>query len=249
MASRPVWWSRDSEAVMVHFVTNQDTKAGRPPWGKRSAALAAGRIFSDGWMVLQTEDSSSLEREGRSLVYRNNALPPSFTSGLLKSPVKTSAIPSVSNAVSINHSTSIMASKCAWSKAPLGILLNILHSFVCSILSRARPNIIPGKTSEFSSPIPWSSEFHTVRSSSFRILSTMAQASLAMGVSDERNATSERVDFSCSINAARPEKYCWMNGSSNWGRPISSSHSGTAEGTSGSDMVCTRRAEGGMKQE
>ena len=223
--------------MMVHFMASHLIKAGRPPLGKASAASAAETTFSIGWVVFHIVGFSSLERDERSLMYRNIALPLSLSCGVLKSPVKTRAIPSVCSAVSINHSASIIASKWACNKAPFGILLTIFHNFVCSILSRARLNIIPGNTSEPSPPFPWSAELHTVRNSSSRILSTIAQASLAIGVSDERNESSDRVDFSCSINAARPEKYCWMNGSLNWGRPSSSSQSGIAEGSSESDIA------------
>ena len=55
--------------------------------------------------------------------------------------------PGVSNASPNNQSVSTMASKCAWSNAPLGILFTIFHSIVFSILSFAKVNGIPGKTS------------------------------------------------------------------------------------------------------
>ena len=154
MSSSPRWWSRDSDAEMVHFAAIQLIKAGRPPSGKVSAASAAETTFSVRWVVFHIEGFPSLKRDERSLTYRNIASPLPLSCGLLKSPVKTRAIPSVCSAVSINHSASIIASKWACNKAPFGILLTIFHNFVCSILSRARLNIIPGNASEPSSPFP-----------------------------------------------------------------------------------------------
>ena len=63
-------------------------------------------------------------------------------------------IPGVSNASPNNQSTSTIASICAWSNAPLGILFTIFHSIVLSILSFAKVKTIPGKAStSFSSSL------------------------------------------------------------------------------------------------
>ena len=62
---------------------------------------------------------------------------------------------------------------------------------------------------------------------------------MARGVREARKGASERVDFSCSMRAERPERYCWMKGSVNWGRPSSSSQSGMV----GEDMVEEREPD------
>lgn len=85
-----------------------------------------------------------------------------------------------------------MASIWACSRAPFGIFLTICHSFVLSILSFAKLNIIPGYTFApvFCARTFSNSEVHIVRCSSSRIWSTIEQASLARGERDWRNAWS-----------------------------------------------------------